>query len=232
MQASDGNLYGTTTKGGANSNAGTVYKITTAGAETVMWSFGGSGDGVNPYASPIQASDGNLYGTTYGGGANGAGTVFKITTAGAETVLWSFGGSGDGALPDSGLMQASDGNLYGTTTSGGTNGAGTVFKITTAGAETVLWSFGGSGDGAKPYGGLIQASDGNLYGTTYGGGANGAGTVFKITTTGAETVLWSFGGSGDGVNLDGALMQASDGNLYGTTYGGGANGAGTVFNIQ
>jgi len=235
IQASDGNLYGMTESGGANGN-GTVFKITPAGVETVLYSFaGGTTDGAIPWGGLIQASDGNLYGMTESGGAYGFGTVFKITTAGVETVLYSFNPGGtpaDGANPYGNLVQASDGNLYGLTESGGANGDGTVFQITTAGVETVLHSFGASSsDGIFPYGSLIQASDGNLYGLTELGGSGNLGTLFKVTTTGTPyaTVHAFTGGSGDGSEPYGSLVQASDGNLYGTTSLGGANNLGTAF---
>jgi uncharacterized repeat protein (TIGR03803 family) len=189
IEGTDGNFYGTTTLGGAH-GGGTVFKITLAGVETVLYSFGATNtDAFEPRAGLILGSDGNFYGTTYAGGAHQqSGTVFKITPTGAETVLYSFGAtSTDAALPVAGLIQGTDGNFYGTTSSGGTNGvvaltAGTVFKVTPAGVETVLHSFGTSStDGAEPEGALIQGADGNLYGTTFLGGANSEGTVFKIT---------------------------------------------------
>jgi uncharacterized repeat protein (TIGR03803 family) len=145
------------------------------------------------------------------------------------SVLHTFGAFGDGVGPNAGLIQASDGNFYGTTAFNGANNNGTVFKITPTGVETVLHTFGASGDGVSPDAGLIQASDGNFYGTTYLGGANNSGTVFRITPAGLETVLYSFGG--DGANPNAGITQASDGNFYGTTRGGGANGAGTVFEM-
>jgi uncharacterized repeat protein (TIGR03803 family) len=150
--------------------------------ETVLYSFaGGSSDGANPYAGLVMDASGNLYGTTNQGSANGAGTVFKITPAGAESVLHSFGSGSDGANPFAGLVMDASGNLYGTTEYGGANSAGTVFKITPAGAESVLWSFGSGSDGAYPYAGLVMDASGNLYGTTKaGGGANNKGTVFRI----------------------------------------------------
>jgi uncharacterized repeat protein (TIGR03803 family) len=224
IQASDGNFYGTTEMGGAN-GLGTVFKVTPAGAETLLYSFGASGDGSSPYAGLAQGSDGNFYGTTQLGGANAAGTVFKITPAGVETVLYSFGATGsDGTRPYAGLVQGSDGNFYGTTQFGGTNALGTVFEITPAGVETVLYSFGTVvGDGAYPQGGLIQASDGNFYGTT------GAG-VFKITPAGVLTVLYTFT-TGDGYDPTAGVIQGSDGNFYGTTQLGGANQDGTVFKV-
>ncbi len=224
-----GTLYGTTFLGGAN-NDGIVFSITTSGAETVLYSFkGGSRDGENPYAGLLNVN-GTLYGTTVSGGANEDGTVFKIRTSGAKTVLYSFkGGSGDGENPYARLLNV-NGTLYGTTGLGGANDDGTVFKITTSGAETVLYSFkGGSGDGENPDAELINVK-GTLYGTTQKGGANSDGTVFKITTSGAETVLYSFKGSGDGENPYAGLLNVN-GTLYGTTQKGGASSDGTVFKI-
>ena len=227
---SDGNFYGTTATGG--SGDGVVYKLTPAGIETVLYTFTGSGDAFYPDAGPIQGSDGNFYGTTQMGGTNGVGAVFKVTPAGAETVLYSFGASGDGTTPYAALVKGSDGNFYGTTESGGANGVGTVFKLTPAGVETVLYSFGAtSGDGANPYASLIQGSDGNFYGTTYSGGAYTAGTVFKITPAGVETVLYSFGAGSDAGRPYASLIQATDGNFYGTASTGGTYGAGAVFEI-
>jgi uncharacterized repeat protein (TIGR03803 family) len=233
VQGSNGNFYGTTVAGGAN-HEGTVFKITPSGTLTTLYSFGVS-DGKNPFGWLVQGSDGNFYGTTEGGGgATDAGTVFKITPSGTLTTLYSFDVS-DGANPFAGLVQGSDGNFYGTTVAGGANnGDGTVFKITPSGTLTILHSFNLS-DGAYPYGGLVQGSDGNFYGTTYFGGgssncADGCGTVFKITPSGTLTTLYSFAGS-DGKNPYGGLVQGSDGNFYGTTTGGGANDAGTVFRL-
>ncbi|MEO7127456.1 MAG: choice-of-anchor tandem repeat GloVer-containing protein, partial [Rhodoferax sp.] len=159
-----------------------VFKTTTAGVQTLLYSFiSGTVDGQYPLGTLIQASDGSLYGMTDSGGANGAGTVFKITTAGVETLLHSFAnGTADAQNPYGSLIQGSDGNLYGMTVNGGANSAGTVVRITTAGVETLIYSFGAGSDGQYPYGSLIQGSDGSLYGMTQQGGANGAGTVFKI----------------------------------------------------
>ncbi len=233
IQASDGNFYGMTTAHGAF-NAGAVIMITPAGAESVLHSFGGTGtgDGNTPYGNLIQASDGNFYGMTVFGGTNNLGTVFKITPSGSETVLWSFGTAGDGATPHGSLIQGSDGNFYGMTSAGGTNNVGVVFKITPTGGESLLHSFAGGGDGINGYGSLIQASDGNFYGMTKVGGAHGAGAVIKITPTGTESVLYSFGAvSGDGFAPYGRLLQATDGNFYGMTYMGGANNVGIAFKI-
>jgi uncharacterized repeat protein (TIGR03803 family) len=236
----NGTLYGTTQNGGLRCErihgCGTVFAITTSGSETLLYGFKGRPDGVEPYAGLINVN-GTLYGTTHSGGAkaNRRGTVFKITTSGTETVLHSFGGTTDGSYPEAGLLNVSA-TLYGTTVSGGVNGYGTVFKITTSGTETVLYSFkGGSGDGEYPSAGLINVND-TLYGTTAGGGANKAGTVFEVTPSGTETVLYSFkGGSGDGENPLAGLINVN-GTLYGTTAAGGPNcsasgGCGTVFSI-
>jgi uncharacterized repeat protein (TIGR03803 family) len=230
LQANDGNLYGVTYGGGAN-GAGTVFTITPAGVETVLWSFGSGSDGQNPYGRLIQAADGNFYGTTHSGGANNMGTVFEITPAGVETLLWSFGTGADGKYPYGGLVQATDGNFYGTTEGGGTHSRGAVFKITPSRVETVLWSFGSGTDGQVPWGGLIQAVDGDFYGTTGIGGTSNAGTVFKITPAGVETVLWSFGSGSDGQLPYGSLLQASDGNFYGMANEGGTSNVGTVFKV-
>jgi uncharacterized repeat protein (TIGR03803 family) len=230
VQGSDGNIYGTTASGGT-SGRGTVFKITPSGTESALYSFpAGSSD---PYTGLIQGSDGNFYGTTGAGGTNDDGTVFKITPSGTETVMHAFAKTGsDGETPYAGLIQGSDGNLYGTTYFGGASGFGTVFKVTLSGIETVLYSFAGGSDGQHPYADVIQGSDGNFYGTTYDGGANGLGTVFKLTPSGTETVLYSFaGGSSDGANPEAGLTQGSDGNFYGNTLQGGTNGLGTVFKV-
>ena len=205
----------------------------TAGVnESVLYSFGTGIDGQNPYAGLIQDASGNLYGTTLYGGTNNLGTVFKVTPAGVETVLYSFGTGTDGHLPLAGLIQDASGNLYGTTYTGGTNNLGTVFKVTPAGVETVLYSFGTGTDGQYPRAGLIQDASGNLYGTTFEGGTNGLGTVFKVTPVGVETVLYSFGAGIDGQYPYARLIQDASGNLYGTTFQGGTNGLGTVFKIS
>ena len=195
-------------------------------------------DGASPYASLIQAADGNLYGTTSGGGAYGRGTVFKITAGGTVTTLYSFcaqTGCRDGSYPKASLIQATDGNFYGTTTEGGSSNAccGTVFRITPAGAFTTLHSFDNNDDGNYPTAELMQAIDGNLYGTTESGSAAGAGTVFQITPGGTLTTLHVFCSQycTDGGYPKGGLIQASDGNFYGTTSWGGTYGRGTVFKI-
>ena len=190
-------------------------------------------DGANPFPALVQATNGGLYGTTYGGGANLSGAIFKVTPAGALTTVYSFCSQTnctDGSLPRGGLIQDSNGNLYGTTLGGGANNRGTIFKITTAGVLTTLYSFcnlAGCADGAQPFAGLVQASNGSLYGTTIGGG-NGFGTIFQISAAGAFTSLYSFcadsqSGCPDGASPAAALIQASNGDFYGTTEDGGAN---------
>jgi uncharacterized repeat protein (TIGR03803 family) len=241
-KGSDGNFYGLTTFGGAMDD-GTVFKITHSGTLTSLHSFAGS-DGQFPFGTVIQGSDGNFYGTTIQGGASGAGTVFKMDTSGVVatvTTLHSFAGS-DGAQPYGGLIQGSDGNFYGMTTTGGTasGGSGTVFMITPSGALTTLHTFAGS-DGAVPQGELTHGSDGNFYGTTSQGGASfnaatftaGYGTIFKITSAGDLTMLHSFAGNpgNDGSLPYGGPIQASDGSFYGTTEGGGLSYAGVAYRI-
>jgi uncharacterized repeat protein (TIGR03803 family) len=290
VQATNGNFYGTTVVGGAGGNCsdgcGTVFKIAPSGSQTVLHSFD-STDGTSPNGV-IQATNGNFYGTTAFGGANGRGTVFEITPSGTLTTLVSFNGT-NGQAPEAALIQASDGNFYGTTSKGGANHTcpprrsvtcGTVFKITPSGTLTTLASFGTQGgffpfspliqatDGnfygttpytifkvtrsgtlttlasvSSSYAGLVQVTDGNFYGTTEYGGNDacdgGCGTVFKVTPGGTLTTLLAFTSSANPVA---ALIQATDGNLYGTTGVGGANndcggsspgpvGCGTVFKV-
>ena len=246
VQAANGDFYGTAAVGGANLY-GTVFKITPSGTLTTLYSFcavlvnGDCADGSYPYAGLVLATNGDFYGTTGYGGANGDGTVFKITPAGTLTTLYSFcsqSGCTDGESPllFGALVQATNGDFYGTTEAGGANGDGTVFKITPAGTLTVLHSFA-STDGAYPYAGLVLATNGDFYGTTESGGANGYGTVFKITPSGTLTTLHSFA-STDGAYPFAGLVQATDGNFYGTTAEGGANdcpgetyACGTVFEV-
>jgi uncharacterized repeat protein (TIGR03803 family) len=207
---------------------------------TTLHSFEGT-DGSAPEAGLVQATDGNLYGTTSYGGSDGicsrglgCGTVFAITPSGTLTTLHSFDRR-DGDTPSAGLVQATNGNLYGTAAYGGANGScprsgcGTVFKITTTGTLTTLRSFDGT-DGEDPLAGLVQASNGNLYGTTFAGGAGNAGTVFAITPSDTLTTLHSFEGT-DGEFPDAGLVQATNGKFYGTVYLGGATFDGTVFKI-
>ncbi len=238
-----GSLYGTTYLGGLQhcvhkrSFCGTTFAITTSGAETQLYSFRGPKrkDGANPLAGLIDV-DGTFYGTTVfgGGGAHTLGAVYSITPSGSEAVLYRFnGGRRDGALPYAGLTEV-NGTLYGTTSAGGPGG-GTVYAITTSGTETVLHTFG-RGDGLRPLAGLLNVK-GTLYGTTVAGGKTGCydqrgcGTVFSVTTSGKESVLYSFTGtSGDGANPNARLINVK-GKLYGTTPLGGTYTRGTVFSI-
>ena len=257
-QASDGNFYGTTSLGGdlstcSSYGCGTIFKMTPSGTLTVIYSFSGP-DGISP-GPLVQGSDGNFYGMTFcstgsfhgaafSRGAfltcNGPGSVFKVSPSGTLVTLHIFNGV-DGAAPAGALVQASDGNFYGTTRAGGANNQGTVFKITPTGVLTTLHSFSGP-DGNAPVGSLVQASDGNFYGTTFQGGdlskcnSGGCGTIFKISPSGTLTTLHNFTGP-DGAQPLAGLVQATDGNIYGTTSNGGANnncpngGCGTVFKI-
>jgi uncharacterized repeat protein (TIGR03803 family) len=252
-----GNLYSTTRSGGGynctfgtqQAGCGTVFKLDSAGNETVLYSFVGSDEGFTPVGGLTRDAAGNLYGTTYYGGTgycsddsfdDGCGTVFKLDTAGQETVLHSFGNSPDGANPYAALIRDGSGNLYGTTMYGGTYGLGTVFKVTPSGQETVLYSFKGGSDGGVPYAGLVRDKRGNLYGTAVLGGTYSLGTVFKLDPAGKETTLHSFKGVPDGQSPVGSLILDSEGNLYGTTNNGGTggpcsqpnDGCGTVFEVM
>ena len=232
VQTNNGAFYGTTPLGGGG--AGTVYEVTPFGQLFALYDFGANGS--SPVAGLVQASNGNFYGTAAMGGFYSCGTIFEVTPNGTFTLLHNFTG-GDGCYPYATLVQGSDGNLYGTAAAGGAhNGynAGTFFNITPGGTFTLLHVFDKT-DGTGPEGALIQLSDGNFYGTTYGGGAYGKGTIFKITPGGAVTTLYSFcpqSGCSDGSNPIAGLVQASDGNFYGTTYGGGAYNDGTVFSLS
>jgi uncharacterized repeat protein (TIGR03803 family) len=192
-----------------------------------------STNGANPsFISLVQGLDGNLWGTTFNGGANGDGTVFEVTLTGTLTA-YSFE-SKDGALPYAGLLLATNGNFYGEAAEGGANNDGTVFEKTPSGSPTALHSFDVT-DGRYADARLVQATDGNFYGTTYEGGSHDYGTVFKITPSGTRTTLYNFcstAGCSDGANPFAGLVQATDGNFYGTTYAGGAHNYGTVFELS
>lgn len=253
VQGTSGELYGTAQTGGGNClpyGCGTIFEISLSGTLKTLYSFcNQSGCTLGYYPSGlIQATNGDFYGTIAGGGLdspcpgnttlNGCGAVFKISPSGTLTILYSFcsqSGCVDGANPSSGVVQATNGDFYGTTESGGTGcaaerGCGTVFKITPAGTLTTLFSFDGT-NGEYPQARLVQATNGNLYGTTAGSGATGTyGTVFKISPAGTLTTLHKFNYT-DGAFPSAGLVQATDGNLYGTTQGGGSTGNGTVFKI-
>ena len=212
---SDGNFYGDCLSGGPN-GYGLLYRITPTGTFTDLHDFSNAGgDGGSPNGPPVSAKDGNLYGTTQIGGANGDGTVFKLTPSGTLTYLYSFKGS-DGANPAAPLVQGSDGNLYGSTVFGGSNGAGVIFKISTAGQLTALHNFNFT-DGSGPIGGLVQGLNGSFYGTTYQGGVNNQGTAFRLNSAGTYTLIHSFAAATDGLSPETAMVQATDGNFYGTT---------------
>jgi uncharacterized repeat protein (TIGR03803 family) len=252
--STDGNYWGTTE--GEDFNSGSIFKMTASGTETNFSTvLGGTGqvNGGQPYAPPVEGMDGNFYGMTTSGGNSskctygdgGCGVVYKITSSGKYKLIYTFDQT-NGGNPDSPLLLATDGNFYGTASLGGSVGstflnAGVVFKITPGGKYTVLWAFCSvthCNDGANPIAGLVQGTDGNFYGTTeYGGLGTGGypeGVIFKITPSGKLTALYNFcslSSCKDGANPIGGLVQATDGNFYGTTAAGGANGYGNIFQI-
>jgi len=244
-QGTNGDLYGSTVFGGTNcsgSGCGTLFKITPAGKFSTWFSFDGT-NGSRPEGGVTQATNGDLYGTTVLGGVGNVGTVLKITRGGMLTTLDSFNDGGviycpSGCRPNGQLIQAAKGDFYGTTFAGGTYGDGTVFRVTPGGTLTTLSSFADGSDGAAPSGALIQSADGNFYGTTQGGGPGLGGTIFMMSAAGTRTTLYSFCSDGtypncpDGYYPNAGLIQATDGNFYGTTVYGGANGYGTVFRIS
>jgi uncharacterized repeat protein (TIGR03803 family) len=228
-QASDGNFYGTMYEGGPY-GYGTIYRMTPAnGSVTTLVAFNYD-NGSYPTSVLIQGADGNLYGTSETGGEYGLGTVFKMSLSGVFSNIYQFTGSNDGAVPVAGLCQAADGNLYGTTYEGGVNGAGTVFQITPSGEFITRYSFTGGNDGGSPWGGLMQANDGNIYGTTQEGGVYGDGTVFQMAPAGSLATIAQFDGYNGG-NPSAALIQTRDGSLYGTTENGGFYGDGAVYKL-
>ena len=256
VQGVDGNLYGTTYYGGdvcGFNGCGTIFKITPSGTLTTLYQFcaqTGCPDGDRPLGTLVLATDGDFYGVTNGGGnaacAGGCGTIFKITQGGTLTTLHNFcalAKCADGNSPAGGLVQATNGNFYGTTQFGNKlNNTGTVFEITPAGKLVTLYNFCSvrplCADGSQPRGSLIEAADGNFYGETLKGGTFGYGTVFKITPKGKLTTLHSFNLT-DGSEPYGGLIQAADGNFYGVTMVGGSgyncdfegDPCGTVFEI-
>jgi len=233
VEDAKGNFYGTTKYGGTN-GFGTVYEIAPSGAEKVLVSFTGGADGGIPNGGLVIDKAGNLYGTTFNGGSAGYGTVYKLSASGALSTLYSFPDTAHGMYPNAALLRDNAGDLYGTTQYGGASDRGTVFKLDSAGNETVLYSFSGA-DGAYPESQLAMDSSGNLYGTTIEGGASNSGTVFRLTPGGAETVLYSFAGSPDGAYPTSGVVLDAAGNIYGTTYhGGSGNGdtAGVVYKLD
>lgn len=280
-----GNVYGTTTYGGALS-LGTVFKVSPLGTETVLHSFAGyPTEGANPGASLIRDAQGNLYGTSPGGplaygtvfevspagvetvfytfhfvkgqaysgpsgslirdaqgnlygvnqfgGPYGYGTVYRVTSSGQEKAFYTFTGKADGGFPAGALVRDAQGNLFGVMGIGNSSGFcdGAIFEISPNGAEKLLYCFTGGIDGKSPNGGLVTDAEGNLYGTTTYGGAFGNGTVFEVTPSGTETVLYNFTGGSDGDRPFAGVFRDQKGNFYGTTFWGGANSRGNVFEL-
>jgi len=253
VEGANGSFFGTTPQGGAYYD-GTVFEISPSGKFSLLYTFcsrKNCTDGANPIAGLIQGADGNLYGTTSHGGLYGSGTVFEITAAGKLTTLYSFCADDqsrclDGAIPYGALVQDANGNLFGTTVSGGyggaRNGAGTIFEITSSGKLATLHRFCSRKnclDGANPWAGLTLATDGNFYGTTAAGGLKDVGTIFEITPSGKLTTLYSFcrqSGCTDGEYPNAGLLQATNGTFYGTASSGGSSncydGCGTIFSLD
>ena len=242
VQGPDGNLFGTTLRGGVN-DKGTVFRISTSGDFSILYSFAGS-DGENPEGTLIVGADGNLYGTTLQGGDNNRGLIFRISTSGSLTKLYSFASLGNfntlglatnatGANPRAGLLLAADGNYYGTAYQGGPNGYGTVFKMTPAGAVTLVHAFGGPPFGSGfPLSAVTQDAVGNLYGTTESGGYLNQGTAWRIDTAGQYSLLQSFSGSLlDGSKPYGTLLVVGS-SLYGATFSDSVSGAGAIFKLD
>jgi uncharacterized repeat protein (TIGR03803 family) len=231
IQGFNDGFYGTTVGGTAPGDYGSVYKITPSGAFTVLHNFG-SIDGANPYAPLVQGNDGNFYGTTFSGGTHDEGTIFRIKPTGKFTVLFNFDGP-HGANPYAPLIQGSDGNFYGVTTAGGSAEGGIAFKMTPGGSLTVLHEFTGGSDGSNQVGGLLQATDGNFYGTNNVGGAFGWGVLFRITPKGLFTVLHDFDWE-SGASPQATLCQHTRGMLYGSTAVGGIDnlGRGTFYSFD
>jgi uncharacterized repeat protein (TIGR03803 family) len=244
IQATNGELYGTSEAGGAD-NGGTVFKVSPSGTMALVYTFCPScaTTGFDAYSGLIQATNGDFYGTTEYSGTNDGGAVYQLSPAGTGTTLYGFCMQTDcldGQAPIGGVVQGTDGNFYGTTSRGGLNRGGTVFQLTPTGILTTLYNFCAQPDctdGEAPTVSLVQGSDGNFYGTTESGGINGYGIIFKITSTGTFTSLYSFScplvgcGGGSNTSAYGALIQATNGDFYGTAYAGGKNGAGTVFRM-
>ena len=231
----DGNFYGTT--GPGSDNAGTIYKYTPSGIFTTIFSFNIDNSQGTQVESPLlQATDGSLYGIANVGGTNNCGAIFKVSRSGTLLYNYSFPCGTGGSSPFGQLIQASDGNFYGTTQLGGTgcnsNGCGTVFRVTKSGSVSVLYRFiGGRNDGAEPAAGLVEGTDGNLYGSTFQAGSQNSGTLYQITTTGAEKLLYSFP-ERVGEHPSATLLQHTNGKFYGTAEGGGTYGEGALYSLD
>jgi uncharacterized repeat protein (TIGR03803 family) len=236
IQAPNGKLYGVSS-GGGSAKIGTIYSLTTSGTLDLLYQFGTqTNDGINPQSPLTIDVDGNFYGSTYNGGATGYGTIYKISQKGVKTTIYNFCPQTpcvDGAAPYGPMIVGTDGSLYGIAIYGGKSNQGEIFKVTRNGKLTSIYSFchlANCADGWNAQGGLIQASDGNFYGTAAQGGAHNKGAIFKITPAGTYTVLYSFCDCGDGNTPVTGLVQGTDGNLYGTTEGTTTN-YGTLFAI-
>ena len=231
--ATDGTFYGTTAHGGTQDN-GVLFEVTPSGI-LFLHELGGESDGALPYAAPVQASDGSLYGTTNGSSILSGSTIYKYTPAsGVFTTIYQFNGDAEGQSIFAPLIQGTDGNLYGTANGGGAYGSGTIFKLNTSGTLLFDYSFPCCGTGGLgPVGPLVQASDGNFYGTTsFGGYGRGYGVIFKMDRNDTVSVLYEFKGPpNDGRGPSAGLTQATDGKLYGTTTAGGLSDSGTLFQI-
>jgi uncharacterized repeat protein (TIGR03803 family) len=250
---SSGNLYGATTQGGnggglCGGGCGTIFKIDPSGDETILYRFSGENDDAKyPYGTPLRDPAGNFYGTSWGGGSSGnacnnygCGTVWMLSAAGKEHVVYNFTGGSDGATPTAGLSLGTDGRVYSTTHNGGIQQAGVIFAIDRSGAESVVHSFEPfTEDGVNTWSGLVRDPAGNFYGMTLaGGGSNpncggefGCGVIYEITETGTETILYHFTGLADGMWPYGGLIRDEEGNLYGASQGG-TGQYGTIFKLD
>jgi len=235
IRDSAGNLYGTG-YGAGRDDFGSVFKLTPARILNTLYTFLPASDGQHPVGGLVRDSLGNLYGTTEAGGTSEAGTVFEVSTDGSEGAYSLT--KHEGGAPEAGLIRDGAGNLYGTTSAGAASNYGSVFRVSATGTIAVMHSFTGSPDGATPYSGLVRDPTGNFYGVTFYGGTGtcsdaiglGCGTIFEITSSGKESVLYSFTGTPDGSGPTGsALLRDKSGDLYGTTTYGGTYGCGTVF---
>ena len=231
-EGADGKFYGTTTTGGKNDN-GTVFSVERNGSGFVVLSaFPGTSAASNPQGGVAQARDGNFYGTTYSGGANGYGSLFQVTPGGTLTLLTSFTNGDPGGNPSSTLLEGVDGFLYGTAEYGGLDNFGTVFKTTVpSGASVTLTTFEGGLDGEYPQSDLIQARDGNFYGTTDTGGTDNYGTFFQVTPAGVRTILYNFTNGTDGSFPLRGVIQGADGYFYGIAENGGGGEGGVIYRI-